>query len=62
LCSYSRDRAEIQERLRSAANVVVDAVVKRLRLYALEHALEPLAVPDMTRKFTVVSDMENTMD
>jgi hypothetical protein len=59
---YSRNRSEIRERIRSAANIVVDAVVDRLRKYALEHSLEPLAVPDMTQKFTVVSHMENTMD
>ncbi|PNF39129.1 hypothetical protein B7P43_G01348 [Cryptotermes secundus] len=48
-----RNSAEIRERIRSAANVFVDAVVERLRKYALEHSLEPLAVPDLTRKFTV---------
>jgi hypothetical protein len=38
----------------------VDAVLELLRKYALAHSLDPLAVPDMEQKFTVVSCKGNT--
>jgi hypothetical protein len=60
LCLYSRKSAEIRERVRTAANVVVDAVVENLRKYALEHSLEPLDVPDITKTFIVVSRIETS--
>ncbi|GFG35606.1 hypothetical protein Cfor_00079 [Coptotermes formosanus] len=49
-----RNRAEIVERIISGGNAIVDAVLELLRKYALAHSLDPLAVPDMEQKFTVV--------
>lgn len=48
----------MRAQVRSAANVVVDAVVGHLRNYAVEHSLDPMVVPDITRTFFVVSGME----
>lgn len=41
----------VAERVRSAANVIADAVVQLLR----QHVVDPLVLPDARKNFTLVS-------
>jgi hypothetical protein len=54
-CFCCRNRDEIVERIINAANPIVDTVLELLKKYVVNHSLDPVAVPDMTQKFNVVS-------
>jgi len=55
VCLCCRNSADIAERIGSIANAIVERVVALLRKSVAENALDPMALPDTSQEFTVVS-------